>query len=150
MLLSIIISPKFRSYSFSFFFFKENIQKGKNLISFSLGQTFFFYVQECSSHNLKSLSVQNHLYTVLYYNAVVLFPSLVIDDTQGLTFSVRQYLGREHTHFCHRGWILFDLVFFFFPWVEFPKSKRDKYHFHFHHHNCKMQNYREKRGEETN
>lgn len=89
MLLSINNFPKFRSYSF----FKENIQKGKNLISFLWEQTSFI-VQECSSHNLQWLSVQNHLNTVLYDNAVVLFPSLVIDNTQGLTFSVRQYLDR--------------------------------------------------------
>lgn len=62
---------------------------------FSLGQTSFCFVQEYSSHNLQWLSVQNHLYTVLYDNAVVSFPSLVIDDTQGLTSSVRQI---THTH----------------------------------------------------
>lgn len=88
MLLSINNFPKF-----SLFFFKENIQKGKSLISF-LWDKPLILCKNAAHTSLQWLSVQTHRYTVLYDNAVVLFSSLVIDDTQGLITSARHFHGR--------------------------------------------------------
>lgn len=86
--------------AFSFFLMKT-YKKVKIWFLF-FGTKLFFCVQECSSHNLQWLSVQTPLHTVLYANAVVSFPSVVIDDTQGLTFSVREKIGKGLFFFL--GW----------------------------------------------
>lgn len=60
MLLSINNFPKFRSYSF-FFFFKENIEKGKNLILFFGTQPLFLCKNAthtiCSGYLYKATSI---------------------------------------------------------------------------------------------
>lgn len=105
------------------------------MIYFLWEQTSFLC--KIAAHNLQWLSVQNHLYTVLYDNLVVLFSSLVINDTQGLTFILA-----DNTHVCHMGAEIVRFVFR--PWVDFPKSTWQKYYFHFHLQNSKIQMYWEK------
>lgn len=93
-----------------------------------------------------AICTKNHLYTVLYDNAVVLFPSLVIDDTQGLTFSVCQNTHTQtHTHsrtlthtrthtLLSQGGENREI-----SWVDSPKNTWQKHRFHFHRQNSKIQ-----------
>lgn len=115
MLLSINNFPKFRSYFF--YFLKKNIQKGKNLISLSLGQTSSFVC----------LSVQTHLYILLYDNAVTVISSLFTGDTQGLTF--RAISAGSFSSLGRRVQIVRS--FSLSTGLSFPKTKtRQRYHSH--------------------